>query len=285
MQLKHFLIALLFGALLEVASSPIRGYLGFQTSSLLGFLLFHASTFFLATRNLKNGTPAFLTSLGVALGFFAIQADARLFHFHAALISLPDFLMRLAGILAGFLQVSISGRLRLLPFAAGLALASFVMLAGQNLWLHHLSYGSFSGNAYYELPAPFSALDRAGNTLSEEAFQDKIVVLDFWHSRCGICFKKFPLLQELYDQYQTDEAVLLYAVNKPLKQDTTGQAFDMIARRAYTFPVLVAADEHLPETYGVKGYPTCFVIYDNKVIYKGGIENVGKVVERVRKGR
>jgi thiol-disulfide isomerase/thioredoxin len=155
---------------------------------------------------------------------------------------------------------------------------------GYDYWLHRIDYGTFTGEVQARnLPAKFEALDEQKNIITDENFRNKIVLLDFWHTRCGVCFSKFPQVQAAYDKYKNDSSVAIFAVDKPLEEDKPNQAFQTIKEKGYSFHVVVPTDEELPEKFGVKGYPTTFVVNQNsQIVYKGDIEGAVKMVDELK---
>jgi thiol-disulfide isomerase/thioredoxin len=108
-------------------------------------------------------------------------------------------------------------------------------------------------------------------------------LLDFWTTTCGVCFKKFPQVQAVHEKYQNDSSVKVLAVNTPLEEDKPNQAFNDIHKRGHIFPVVITKDEDLAEKFGVKGYPTTFVIDRNgQIVYKGDIEGAVKQVDLLK---
>ena len=53
------------------------------------------------------------------------------------------------------------------------------------------------------------------------AYQNKLLIIDFWATWCGSCIKKFPLLDSLQNQYEGELAVLL--VNAKKSKDNTAR--------------------------------------------------------------
>jgi len=154
---------------------------------------------------------------------------------------------------------------------------------GWHYWIHKSQYGTFTGEVSYSLPAKFEAFDEKKNLIDENDFNDKVILLDFWTTNCGICFKKFPQVQAVYEKYKNDSSVMILAVNAPLEEDKPNQAFDDTQKRGHTFSVVITKDEDLAEKFGVKGYPTTFVINPNgQVIFKGDIEGAVKMVDKLK---
>lgn len=155
---------------------------------------------------------------------------------------------------------------------------------GWDYWLHKITFGTFTGKvAAYNLPIKFESFDEQKNSVTDEDFHNKIVVLDFWYTGCGVCFQKFPQVQAAYEKYENDSSVEILAVNIPFEGDKPNQAFDDIRERGHTFPVVIARDESLAEKFEVKSYPTTFVIdSDGQIIFKGGIEAAIKIVDELK---
>jgi thiol-disulfide isomerase/thioredoxin len=161
----------------------------------------------------------------------------------------------------------------------------FMFLQGWDYWLHRINYGTFTGEVQaYNLPTKFEAFDEPKNIITDENFRNKIVLLDFWTTTCGICFQKFPQVQSVHEKYKNDTSVMILAVNSPIEEDKPNQAFNDIREEGHSFPVVVARDEDLAEKFGVKGYPTTFVINQNgQIVYKGGIEGAIKMVDELKR--
>ena len=121
--------------------------------------------------------------------------------------------------------------------------------------------------------APDTPFRYEGDTLSLSAFKDKVVVMDFWNTRCGPCYKKFPELEQLYQQYANRSDVAIMAFNVPLRGDTLGMAEYKISSKGYSFKTAVALDKDDNRSFGVSGYPTLLIIdKTGKIRYRGALE-------------
>ena len=75
----------------------------------------------------------------------------------------------------------------------------------------------------------------------------------------------------------------ILAVDTPLEDDKEGDAF-AIKEQGHTFPVVITKEANLAEQFGVKGYPTTFVIdRQGKVVYRGDIAGATKLAEELLK--
>lgn len=228
--------------------------------------------------------PGWLIFVSVIMGLWIFHLPLRIIYFRSTLTTLPDVLIHTLGIVCAYLYLLLKGRIRLVPVVFGSLITACMFFQGYDMWLHKLNYGTFTGRIQpLNLPAKFEAKNVYGELVTGAELSGKIVLLDFWHTRCGVCFEKFPQVQAAYDRYRTDPSVNILAVDKPLEEDQPGQAFEMIKTEGYSFQVVISKDEYMPENFGVQVYPTTFVI-DRKgeVVFKGSIEGAVKMVEELR---
>jgi peroxiredoxin len=76
---------------------------------------------------------------------------------------------------------------------------------------------------------------------------------------------------------------VIYTIYKPVEEGKPNQVIKMIKEEGYSFPIVIPTDEELPEKFGVKGYPTTFVIDQNsRIVYKGDIEGAVKMLEQLK---
>lgn len=199
--------------------------------------------------------------------------------------NLPDLILNLLSIISGFLYLRLENSLRLLPFLITLSFASlFIFFQGWSYLAHHYNFGTFTGkiNAY-GLSQKVEGIDQQNTRITNQLFENKIVLLYFWSTRCGICFKKFPQVQAAYDKYKDNSSVAIYTINKPVEENKPNQVFELVKEEGYSFPVVIPTDEELPEKFGVKSYPTTFVIDQNsRIVYKGDIEGAVKMLEQLK---
>jgi thiol-disulfide isomerase/thioredoxin len=282
---RHIIVALV-ALLLFLAIVPLRSreYGGFKTSSFVGFVAFFLVTF-ICLKVFSKNTPWWWIVSAVLIGRWVLEIPMRTLYFEGTLISLPDSLMHTVGILAGFLFWRLKGvSLKIIPLVLGCLLSAWLSFYGYDLWAHKLAHGTFTGVVNpSDVPANFKAVDEKAQLVTNGDLAGKIVLLDFWYTRCGVCFLKFPKLQAAYEKYRDDPGISIYALNKPIEEDAPGEAFNVIRQEGYSFPVIIATDKDLPATFGVTRYPTTIVINpDNQVVFRGDIEGAVKAVEELK---
>lgn len=285
MKIKYYLLIIIFSFLTFMAIVPLRHYDlgGFRGSSLVGFIVFFYLTMFCFKKfGQKLTVWQILTAL--LIGRWFLELPLRITRFESSLISLPESLLHTLGIICGFLYWRLKKPANVLTVFVGCLIAVFMFYQGWDYWLHKLNHGTFTGKVTpYILPIKFEAFDERKNMITDNDFANKIILLDFWNTRCGVCFKKFPQLQAFNEKHRNDSSVIVLAVNKPIEEDKPNQAFNDIREKSYTFPVVITKDEDMAEKFGVKGYPTTFVINRNgQIVFKGDIEGAIKTVENLK---
>jgi thiol-disulfide isomerase/thioredoxin len=87
-------------------------------------------------------------------------------------------------------------------------------------------------------------------------FQGRIVMLDFWASRCGPCRMEMPVVQRVYDDY-AENGVQLIAVNVG---ETREDVAAFLNAQRLSVPVALDADEQAATAYGASGIPRLVLI-------------------------
>jgi thiol-disulfide isomerase/thioredoxin len=110
------------------------------------------------------------------------------------------------------------------------------------------------------------------NKESIELDKSKIIVLDFWTTSCGICFKKFPDLEKYYLEFKNNPNVEFYSINVPLKRDEFSKVVKLVDDLNYEFPTLYATSIKEVENLGIYAYPHLLILKNGKLRYDGRLE-------------
>jgi len=133
--------------------------------------------------------------------------------------------------------------------------------------LIQLLYASVGGqriNPPFEAEG-FTLEDLRGPIVSLKDFRGKVIFLNFWFSRCGPCRIEMPAMELLWQIFQDDDFVIL-AVNVG---EGKGEVSSFVENNSYTFPVLLDSRGRVGKNYGVRFYPTTFLIdLQGKVVGK-----------------
>ena len=93
--------------------------------------------------------------------------------------------------------------------------------------------------------------------LSELLKEKKMVLLNFWYTSCSWCVTEFPFMEEAYQMYKDDVAIV--AVDPLGETDDAIKAFPANYNLNLTFP-LAACPTTWANTFGISGYPTSVII-------------------------
>ena len=91
-------------------------------------------------------------------------------------------------------------------------------------------------------------------TLSEVLKEKEMVLLNFFFTTCGPCASEFPYMNEAYELYKEDVAVIAL---DPLEQDAAVASYQ--ASMGLNFP-MAACPAAWSQTFGITGYPTSVVV-------------------------
>jgi len=149
-----------------------------------------------------------------------------------------------------------------------------MFFSGYNMWLNKLNYGTLTGRITQPFPNT-RFLNEDNRLITNTDLRDHLVVLDFWNRGCGVCFRKFPVLQEKYCKYLPDKHIEIYAVNIPVRNDRADAGFQLIRRKNYTFPVMILQDTSLLRKLQIRAVPVVLIVKNgSEIIFKGEIEDI-----------
>ena len=95
-----------------------------------------------------------------------------------------------------------------------------------------------------------------GESVTLADLRGKIVLLDFWATWCGPCLAAFPELKELRERFGPDGFEIV-GVHSPAAAETMT---DYLEENPLPWPNAADADGGTVRTYGVRAYPSVFLI-------------------------
>ena len=125
-------------------------------------------------------------------------------------------------------------------------------------------------------PAPgFSLESRAGKQLSLADYQGQVVMINFWASWCAPCRQEMPILEALYQRYESLGFTLL-GVNV---DENSEQAIEYLQEVTVSFPVLLDTTNNISKAYDVIAMPSTILVGRDGTLryihhgYQPGYEN------------
>ena len=106
----------------------------------------------------------------------------------------------------------------------------------------------------------FTTLNNA--EITPETVAGKVVVLDFWYSKCPPCQAHTPLLDKVYQEFKENDQVLYYGVNVDLPKRglTNEQVQELFTSWGGSFTVLRDLKETSDFEMGIRRYPHMVVL-------------------------
>jgi len=279
--IKIALFIILAGSI-ELSLIFVRTDLSLSFSMLIGFTIFFLVACISMQVSKKINPPLIILSL--FLGISAMHLPPRLIDFQGTLISLPDYVFHVLGLLtAWFFHISRSWKKWVIA-GVGFSVMFFMFFRGYSMWLHKLNFNTYSGSYSATFPE-FTAEEKNGDKISKEDLKSKLVLIDFWHTQCAACFRKFPLLDKIYLKHRLSPGVKFIAMNLPLQTDQPTRAFDMIHKRGYSFPVAKLQTISIIDSLSISFFPTTILVNEEgRVIFKGSIENgISRLEKEIKK--
>ncbi len=135
------------------------------------------------------------------------------------------------------------------------------------------------------VPAPdFTLVDQNGETHTLSDYQGKTVFLNFWATWCSPCRGEMPEIQALYEKYGSNQEDLIVLGVAGPNVGQEGSAEDIAAflsENKYSFPVVMDEDGGVFAQYGIRAFPTTFLIDENGNLF-GYIESAltGEIMEQ-----
>lgn len=127
-----------------------------------------------------------------------------------------------------------------------------------------------------EIPAPdFTLVDQYGNTHTLSDYKGKTVFLNFWATWCGPCKMEIPDIQKMYESYggNAEELVVLGVAGPNIGREGSAEDIKAFLKdNEYTFPVVMDEGGDVFSQYGIRAFPTTFMI-DTKGNVYGYIES------------
>lgn len=120
-----------------------------------------------------------------------------------------------------------------------------------------------------------TALD--GKVYSKEELQGKILLVNFWFSRCGPCIMEMPEMNEMVSEFSDEEIVFLAPTF-----DSNDEVNRFLEKRDFDYEIIADVKEFCKEMK-IQSYPTHFVVNREGFIEKVVIGYSTMTISTLRK--
>ena len=118
----------------------------------------------------------------------------------------------------------------------------------------------------------FTLVDQYGETHTLSDYQGKTIFLNFWATWCGPCQHEMPDIQALYEDHGSNSGdVIILSVAQPdtYQEGSAEEIAAFMEERGYTYPVLMDQDGLVFYYYGIRAFPTTYMISADGTVFRG----------------
>lgn len=142
---------------------------------------------------------------------------------------------------------------------------------------------SFCAIAQDELPKiDMTTLD--GDLINSETIStdDNVVVVSLWATWCVPCIKELDAISEMYDEWQKETNVILYAISI---DDSRGvkRVKPMVNGKGWEYTVLLDTNNDFKRAVGAATVPLTLLVKNNQIVYRHSGYSPGAEMELYEK--
>jgi len=219
------------------------------------------------------GISRFIYGSITVLPFLSIYATHVVFHglSHVYPIAFMPLISIFVGLIFNKLFAAGMSKPRIMTYiSASLVIILLFGYIGMPNWLAY----SFSKKTSDRFPVPSIQLTNVnGESFNLNEQSGKVLVLDFWSTSCGICFKKFPDFDRLKQKYTSQKDIEFYAVNLIQPREELSSVMKITGSFNFSFSTLYTDNNsanQIRELLKVEAVPTIVIINkQGEVVYTG----------------
>lgn len=264
-------IGIIFLSLLLFILTFSLATFSFDYKIIIGSILYFTTTLVL----LKYSThfkPFFLI-LVISLPIIAVIFFFNVLQFNNTTVSIPSNSILLISTLTAYFFYK--SKNYLFPFSF-LLLCFFWMYSGNKMYFNYINFGSVNGKVNEKMPE--TAMYEGSGIETIVSSIPKTLILDFWNSRCGICYAQFPFVDSIYKKIDTAKYELL-VVNIPFKNEKKEANYKLLDRFNYSFKKVFADNESVMDSFKITSFPTTLVVKQNVILFRGEFSDALKFLK------
>ena len=274
--MKKIFVFFIISLILSLALSFLRAYSFIWAAAIIS-AVYAIATYFALKKIGKSSQKIILLSFSIFLGYEFLIIPLRIMNFDGTKISLwGDICVLLSIALTTLFYLKKQKKLLMLFIPIWL----YAVTIGHENWIEYAAYSKYKTG----LNISNQKFATDNDSLCIHDIKKKYVLLDFWSSTCGVCFEKFPEVQELYDRFKNDNNILISSVFIASNGENYSDGRNILKEYGYTFPIMGCADwdSSLITTLGIKSVPHVIILNENKeVVFRGSIEYAEKKLKEL----
>lgn len=244
-------------------------YFGFDYKLIGGSLIYFIIPFLvLKSKYLLN---SFIAILLITLPVLIVILVINIIDFKSSWVSLPSNVFLLASSFTAYFFYKSKNYVFPVFLLATILIWQY---RGDKLFHNFIQFGTLNGKI--NQPIGFIQLyDRSGIASKIKTFS-KTIILDFWNSHCGPCFKQFPIIDSINKKIDTTLYEII-VVNIPLNGEKKEDNYSLLDSFNYTFKQAFAKDNTILDSLKIEYFPTTIIIKENKIVFRGDFRDALKL--------
>lgn len=110
----------------------------------------------------------------------------------------------------------------------------------------------------------FNFIDIENRTFSLYNFKEKVILIEFFSTKCFACDYVIPDINRLYDKFKKDR-VRVIGILFSDEIENTNKLKEFMQSRQITYPIYVA-DVKYKKTFGLYGFPNFLILNEKKEV-------------------
>jgi thiol-disulfide isomerase/thioredoxin len=157
-------------------------------------------------------------------------------------------------------------------------IAVLICLPSARMRSQQTSTGRQAAQAERNRVVHFNLQNIAGGFMTSDDLKGKVTVVDVWATWCQCCLEETPLLNRLYDSFESKNvAIVGIAVESP-RRDIESR----VRQLGIKYPILIGDAQTLQAFGDVEAFPTTFVITKEGKVYKQYMGASPHLEERIK---
>ena len=254
---------------LFIITSSLAAF-GFEYKIIIGSALYFLLTYLSLTHQTYSHPGVFFTLIIFPILLAIVVFN--IFQYKTAAITAPSHIFLLVSAFTGLLFYKSKNWLSPLLL---ITLVSAWQFKGNRMFMNYLNYGPFGGQVDERIPLTNLYNDQGAIVYPKI---NKTVILDFWNSKCGVCYQLFPYVESIHTKIDTAKFELR-VVNIPILNEKKEDNYNLLKRFPYSFKQLFTDDASSIDSFKITVFPTTIVLRENEIIYRGDFKEALELLD------